>query len=90
MQQPPPPGTLPEAGAGGWSLALSPLVPFGDQVFDVGIQLVICIDVNVLKQSRAGLAGGHKVVGDLPPYPSVGPKESPPLPYPPAVTPVPY
>lgn len=69
---------------GSWSLAPSPLVPLGDQVFDVGIQLVICIDVNVLKQSRAGSAGGHKVVGVLPPHPSVGPEESPSLPYPPS------
>lgn len=40
----------PERGAG-------PLVPLGDQVFDVGVQLVVRIDVNVLKQSGQGQLG---------------------------------
>lgn len=30
-------------------LVLSPLVPLGDQVLDVGIQLIICVDVYVLE-----------------------------------------
>lgn len=36
-------------GQRSWSLSLSPLVPLGDQVLDVGIQLIICVDVYVLE-----------------------------------------
>lgn len=35
-------------------------VPFGDEVLNVGIQLVICVDVYVLEQSGVGVSWGRK------------------------------
>lgn len=49
MKPPPPAATGLKGRWAGELLSLPPSVPLGDEVLNVGVQLIICVDVYVLE-----------------------------------------